>query len=131
NLGIAALAREGLKARGVDLEEILERELDPGLGNGGLGRLAACFMDSLATLELPATGYGIRYEFGIFKQEIENGWQVERPDEWLRHGNPWEIARPEFAVLVRFGGHTEHYEDGFGHHRVRWVEDDGVYGVPH
>ncbi len=131
NLGLTGLAREGLRARGVDLDEVLGRELDPGLGNGGLGRLAACFMDSLATLELPATGYGIRYEFGIFKQEIENGWQVERPDEWLRRGNPWEIARPEYAVFVRFGGRTEHYADVHGQHRVRWVEDDGVYGVPH
>jgi len=101
-------AREPLRARhlaraqhllvaalGLDLEELLAQEDEPGLGNGGLGRLAACFIDSLATLEVPALGYGIRYEFGIFQQEIVDGWQVEKTDKWLRWGNPWEIARPE------------------------------------
>ncbi len=82
---------------GLDLEELLAHEDEPGLGNGGLGRLAACFIDSLATLEVPALGYGIRYEFGIFQQEIVDGWQVEKTDKWLRYGNPWEIARPEWC----------------------------------
>jgi len=131
NLGLARLAREGLREYGLDLETILARELDPGLGNGGLGRLAACFVDSLATLEYPATGYGIRYEFGIFRQEIENGWQVEQPDEWLRHGNPWEIARPEYTVEVRFGGRTEHQATPDGDHQVRWIEEQTVFGVPY
>ena len=99
---------------GLDFDELLQQEDEPGLGNGGLGRLAACFLDSLATLEIPALGYGIRYEFGIFEQEIVDGWQVERTDKWLRFGNPWEIARPEWAVEVKLGGRTEHYTDEHG-----------------
>src|SRR5690606_16685225 len=93
NLGLYETAKEVLAARGYGLSDVLECESDPGLGNGGLGRLAACFMDSLATLELPAIGYGIRYDFGIFEQVIEEGWQVERRDNWLQYGNPWEVAR--------------------------------------
>jgi starch phosphorylase len=85
---------------GLDFNDLLSHEDEPGLGNGGLGGLAACFLDTLATLEIPSIGYGIRYEFGIFQQEIVDGWQVEKTDKWLRFGNPWEIARPEWAVEV-------------------------------
>jgi starch phosphorylase len=92
---------------GLDIQAIFDQEEEPGLGNGGLGRLAACYLDSLATLEIPAIGYGIRYEFGIFDQEIRDGWQVERTDQWLRLGNPWEMVRPEIAYEVNFGGRTE------------------------
>jgi starch phosphorylase len=130
-LGLRELARDGLKEYRIDLDEVLEEEPDPGLGNGGLGRLAACFMDSLATLELPGMGYGIRYEFGIFRQEIEDGWQVEQPDEWLRVGNPWEIKRPEYTVSVPFGGHVEHWYDGNGRLRVQWFDSYRILGVPH
>ncbi|MEQ8660124.1 MAG: glycogen/starch/alpha-glucan phosphorylase, partial [Gammaproteobacteria bacterium] len=104
-------------------------EVEPGLGNGGLGRLAACYMESLATLEVPAIGYGIRYEFGIFAQAIRDGWQVEQSDRWLSHGNPWEIRRPTITCDVGFGGHTEHYTDDRGRLRVRWVPDRRVRGV--
>ena len=99
---------------GQDLDDLLEQEEEPGLGNGGLGRLAACYLDSLATLNVPAIGYGIRYEFGIFDQEIQDGWQVEMTDKWLRLGNPWEICRPEISYYVNFGGHTEQYLDENG-----------------
>ena len=95
NLGIYDRVREAIEEFGLDLNELLEQEAEPGLGNGGLGRLAACYLDSLATLEIPAIGYGIRYEFGIFSQVIQDGWQVETADKWLRLGDPWEIARPE------------------------------------
>ena len=108
NLGITEPMRAGDGGAGLDLDELLEQEEEPGLGNGGLGRLASCYLDSLATLEVPAIGYGIRYEFGIFDQVIKDGWQVEITDKWLRFGNPWEIARPEIAYEVKFGGHTEH-----------------------
>src|SRR4051794_3211420 len=109
NTGLMESARETFKEVGVDLHALLEMEPDAGLGNGGLGRLAACFLDSLATLGYPGFGYGIRYEFGIFTQDIVAGHQVERADEWLRFGNPWEIVRPEKAVAVRFYGHVEHH----------------------
>ena len=101
-----------------NLDELFAQEEVPGLGNGGLGRLAACYLDSLATLEVPALGYGIRYEFGIFDQEIRDGWQVEITDKWLRYGNPWEIARPEWAVPVPYGGHTEKFTGEQGNYRV-------------
>ena len=114
---------------GLDLDELLEQEEEPGLGNGGLGRLAACYLDSLASLEVPAIGYGIRYEFGIFDQAIQDGWQVEITDKWLRFGNPWEIARPELAYDVKFGGHTEPCTDEQGRYRVRWVPETVVKGV--
>ncbi|CAJ96349.1 Glucan phosphorylase [Cupriavidus necator] len=130
NLGIFDEVREAMAAAGLDLDRILEQEVEPGLGNGGLGRLAACFMDSLATLEIPALGYGIRYEYGIFQQTIIDGMQVESTDTWLRNGNPWEIQRSEWAVQVRLGGHTEHYTDDRGHYRVRWVPAKTVVGVP-
>ncbi|MGL5078903.1 MAG: glycogen/starch/alpha-glucan family phosphorylase, partial [Waterburya sp.] len=118
------------EASGLDLQELIEAEEEPGLGNGGLGRLAACYLDSLATLEIPAIGYGIRYEFGIFDQEIRDGWQVEITDKWLRYGNPWEIAHPEEAVEVKLGGHTESYTDERGNYRVHWISDLVIKGIP-
>ena len=131
NLGIYETARTAVAELGLDLEELLAHEDEPGLGNGGLGRLAACFIDSLATLEVPALGYGIRYEFGIFQQEIVDGWQVEKTDKWLRYGNPWEIARPEWCCDVKFGGHTEVWYDEFGRKRTRWVPGHIVNGIPY
>jgi starch phosphorylase len=108
NLGLDKQARQAAAELGLDAQEILDQEEEPGLGNGGLGRLAACYMDSLATLQIPSIGYGIRYEFGIFDQEINDGWQTEISDLWLRNGNPWELPRPKLRFPVRFGGHTEH-----------------------
>ncbi len=131
NLGIHEQVQQAVEASGLDLKSILAQEEEPGLGNGGLGRLAACYMDSLATLEIPAIGYGIRYEYGIFDQEIRDGWQVEITDKWLRLGNPWEIPRPENAVEVKFGGHTEPYTDDQGHYRVRWIPHQVVNGIPY
>ena len=131
NLGIVGAMRQALTALGCDLYEVLRHEQEPGLGNGGLGRLAACYLDSLATLEVPAVGHGIRYEFGIFDQELRDGWQVEVADRWLRWGNPWELARPDLAVLVGFGGRTETWTDAEGRYRVRWEPADAVRGVPH
>ena len=131
SLGIYDQVRQAVEESGLDLRELLEQEAEPGLGNGGLGRLAACYMDSLSTLEIPAIGYGIRYEFGIFTQEIQNGWQVEKADKWLRLGDPWEIPRPEASVEVNFGGHTESYTDDQGRYRVRWIPAQVVRGVPH
>jgi starch phosphorylase len=129
NLGIVEETRQAADQLGLDLSELLEQEEEPGLGNGGLGRLAACFLDSLATLEIPAIGYGIRYEFGIFDQVIRDGWQVEMTDKWLRYGNPWELARPEIAYEIGLAGHTETYPDPAGHLRVRWVPGRVVKGV--
>ena len=129
NLGVEREVRQAVAELGLDFDALLEQEEEPGLGNGGLGRLAACFMDSLATLQIPAIGYGIRYEFGIFDQEIRDGWQVERTDKWLRLGNPWEIARPEIAFEVKLGGHTEPYTDERGRYRVRWMPERVVKGV--
>jgi starch phosphorylase len=131
NLGIEDAARGAVTALGLDLDDLLEQEEEPGLGNGGLGRLAACYLDSMATLEVPAVGYGVRYEFGIFDQEIRDGWQVEVTDKWLRWGNPWEIPRPDLACRVGFGGHTEPWHDERGRYRVRWVPDRVVQGVPY
>jgi starch phosphorylase len=131
NLGLYDTMRHALADCGLDLDELLEREAEPGLGNGGLGRLAACFMDSLTTLNLPAVGYGIRYEFGIFTQLIRQGHQVEAPDKWLSYGNPWEIARPDYRVEIKFGGHTEVYRDGDDDYQVRWVPGQTVIGIPH
>src|SRR5919201_540321 len=129
NLGIWEAVEETLSRLGQDLSNILEQEEEPGLGNGGLGRLAACYMDSLATLNVPAVGYGIRYEYGIFDQTIRNGWQVEVTDKWLRFGNPWEIVRSEIIFDVKLGGHTEDYHDETGRYRVRWVPEKVVKGV--
>jgi len=131
NLGILERARECMTELGLNLDELLQQEEEPGLGNGGLGRLAACFIDSLATLEVPAVGYGIRYEFGIFHQEIVDGWQVEKTDKWLRFGNPWELIRPEWAVEVKFGGSAEPYVDEQNRLRIRWVPHKTVIGVPY
>jgi glycogen phosphorylase len=129
NLGIYEEVRKTAEAVGADIQALFDQEEEPGLGNGGLGRLAACYLDSLATLEIPALGYGIRYEFGIFDQEIVDGWQVERTDQWLRYGNPWELARPEITYQVNFGGRTESYVDDQGRYRVRWVPHRTVKGV--
>ena len=129
NLGIYEQMKEAAEGLGLDFHALLEHEEEPGLGNGGLGRLAACFMDSLATLEIKAIGYGVRYEFGIFDQEIKDGWQVERTDKWLRLGNPWEMRRPEIAFEVNLGGHTESYNDRAGGYRARWVPQRVVKGV--
>lgn len=131
NLGIETPIQEACAELGLDLRAIIDKEEEPGLGNGGLGRLAACYMDSLATLGIPSIGYGIRYEFGIFDQQIRDGWQVEITDKWLRWGNPWEIRRPEGAVQVGFGGHTRSYTDENGKYRVEWVPAVVVNGVPY
>jgi starch phosphorylase len=131
NLGIFDSMRVALADLGLELADLLALEPDAGLGNGGLGRLAACFLDSLATLQYPAYGYGIRYEFGIFDQEIRNGYQVERPEEWLRFGNPWEVPRPEYVVPVSLYGRTEHGADASGNLRVRWLDARHVLGMPY
>ncbi|WP_443029041.1 glycogen/starch/alpha-glucan phosphorylase [Spirulina sp. CS-785/01] len=131
NLGIYDEMKKVVEEAGLDIEDLIDQEHDPGLGNGGLGRLAACFLDSLATLEIPAIGYGIRYEFGIFHQQIRDGWQAEIPDKWLRFGNPWEIPRLEATVEVKFGGHTETYHDEKGRPRVIWVPDRTVTAIPY
>ena len=131
NLGIEQEIKLALGNLGLDLDKILQQEEEPGLGNGGLGRLAACYLDSLATLQVPSMGYGIRYEFGIFDQEIRDGWQVEVTDKWLHLGNPWEIPRPEISYAVNLGGRTEHYTDADGRHRVRWIPDHVVRGSAH
>jgi starch phosphorylase len=129
NLGIEQQTRAALAELGQDLDEVLSCEEEPGLGNGGLGRLAACYLDSLATLERPAIGYGIRYEFGIFDQEIRDGWQVEKTDNWLDAGNPWEIAKPDVNYEVKWGGFSEHYVGDAGEDRVRWVPARVLKGV--
>lgn len=129
NLQIEDEARAALAALGQDFDAVLACEQEPGLGNGGLGRLAACYLDSLATLERPAVGYGIRYEFGIFDQDFDNGWQVEKTDNWLAEPNPWEIAKPELNYEVNWGGRTERYRDEKGNERVRWIPERVVKGV--
>ncbi len=130
NLGIYEQTKQALRDIGQDLDLLLEHEEEPGLGNGGLGRLAACYMDSLATLEIPAIGYGIRYEFGIFDQEIRDGWQVEISDRWLRLGYPWELMRPELIFEVKLGGRTEAFTDENGRYHVRWLPNRIVLGTP-
>jgi starch phosphorylase len=131
NLGLWETAEALAAERNFDLEKVLDQEGDPGLGNGGLGRLAACFMDSLATLALPAVGYGIRYDFGIFEQRIEDGRQVEMHDNWLSAGNPWELPRMEDAQIVRLGGRTEMRHDLDGKLKVDWLPARTILGVPH
>ncbi len=128
NLGLYDTAREAMRMMGLEVSDLLEQEVDAGLGNGGLGRLAACFLDSMATLDVPGYGYGIRYEFGMFDQEIKAGWQIEKPDEWLRFGNPWEMPRPEYWVPVGFGGRTEEHFD-HGQLRIHWAPEEQVIGV--
>ncbi len=131
NLGLYDKVENVLADLGLDLDEIIEQEPDPGLGNGGLGRLAACFLDSLASLEVPAIGYGIRYEFGIFHQRIQDGWQVEVPDNWLRFGNPWELPRPDESVEVKLGGHTEISHNEKGQPRVVWIPSRTILAIPY
>jgi glycogen phosphorylase len=129
NLGADDVYTRALEQIGYELEAIEEQEWDAGLGNGGLGRLAACILDSAATLGLPFYGYGIRYEYGIFQQHIQDGQQVEAPDSWLRYGNPWEIPRPDALFPVRFYGRTNHWRDEKGHHRVSWVDTTDIYAM--
>jgi starch phosphorylase len=131
-LGIEKEAAEALhRFNGTTLDDVREVEEEPGLGNGGLGRLAACYMESLASLEVPAVGYGIRYEFGIFDQLIRDGWQVEITDKWLKGGWPWELTHPDQAVFVGFGGRTEGYTDEHGRYRSRWIPGEHAIGIPH
>jgi glycogen phosphorylase len=131
NLGLTDAIRQAATELDLDLDHLIKQEVEPGLGNGGLGRLAACYLDSLATLGVPAMGYGIRYEFGMFRQEIQDGWQVEFTDHWLRFGNPWDIRRPQAGVEVGFGGHTQMWSDSEGDFEVRWVPDQIVKGIPY
>ncbi|WP_239234577.1 glycogen/starch/alpha-glucan phosphorylase [Candidatus Nitrotoga sp. BS] len=131
NLEVEPSISGALKKLGLVMEEIIDQEHDAGLGNGGLGRLAACFLDSCATLQLPVRGYGLRYEYGMFRQKIDNGYQLEEPDHWLRNGNPWEIERPEHSVLVKFGGKTEHHKQPDGTMRVYWKFTNDVMAVPY
>ncbi|OGX13865.1 MAG: glycogen phosphorylase, partial [Omnitrophica bacterium RIFOXYB12_FULL_50_7] len=131
NLGLMDQAQKALEEFGLNLEKVREEEMDAGLGNGGLGRLAACFLDSMATLGIPGHGYGIRYDYGIFNQRIVNGFQVESPDEWLKHGNPWEFARPEYAQKIKFYGNTNMYHDKHGRLCVEWVNAEEVIAMPY
>lgn len=130
NIGVWKQAKKALEDLKLDIEDLREQELDAGLGNGGLGRLAACFLDSMATIGIPAHGYGIKYEYGIFNQKIIDGYQVERPDEWLKFGNPWEFARPEYAVKVKFYGNVEQHKDKNGDPLTQWVNSRDVLAVP-
>ncbi|MGD2081990.1 MAG: glycogen/starch/alpha-glucan phosphorylase [Chromatiales bacterium] len=131
NLGVTDDASRALYDLGMRLEDLADQEPDAGLGNGGLGRLAACFLDSCATLQLPVKGYGLRYEYGMFRQEVQNGYQLEEPDHWLRDGNPWELERPEHTQRVHFGGRTEQYVANNGHRMMRWVDTHDVLAVPY
>jgi starch phosphorylase len=131
SLDITAQTSEALDRLGIELEDIHQQEHDAGLGNGGLGRLAACFLDSCAALALPVTGYGIRYRYGMFRQRLENGWQVEEPDAWLRAGYPWEIERIEHARTIKFGGHVLHIKDSMGKVHIDWVETHDVLAIPY
>jgi glycogen phosphorylase len=131
NLGLGQAAEAALRRLGLDLEELIDVENDAGLGNGGLGRLAACFLDSCATLQLPVVGYGIRYEYGMFRQHIEQARQLEEPDHWLRDGNPWELERPEHTRRVQYYGMTETWTDADGRRHSRWVDSEDVLAVPY
>lgn len=131
NLGLTEACAKALESLGLDLKTLAEQEPEPGLGNGGLGRLAACYMDSMSTLGVPAIGYGLRYEFGIFRQELRDGWQVEHSDKWLQFGNPWEMPVSDASCQVQFGGHTETSKDENGKLRWRWLPDHTVMGVPY
>lgn len=131
NLELETPMKAALNRFGCALEEVIDQERDPGLGNGGLGRLAACFLDSCARLEYPVTGYGIRYDYGIFHQKLVNGFQVEVPDHWLEGGSPWELVNLDETRRVRFGGYTQQYRDDQGRDRVRWLSDADVLAVPH
>ncbi len=131
NLGLQDAIRQATRELDLDLDLLIQQESEPGLGNGGLGRLAACYLDSLATLGIPAIGYGIRYEFGMFHQEIHDGWQVELTDHWLRYGNPWEIRRPQAGVEIGLGGRTQSWTDSFGIYKVQWIPETIVKGIPY
>ena len=131
NLDVCEAVEEAMKELGIKLSALRDEEVDAGLGNGGLGRLAACFLDSMATLELPSYGYGIRYDYGIFRQIIQNGYQVEEPDNWLSRGNPWELRRPELARPIQFGGHVEAYGNSRNPARRRWVDTQEVLAMPY
>ncbi|HDQ13851.1 MAG TPA: glycogen/starch/alpha-glucan phosphorylase [Sediminispirochaeta sp.] len=130
NMQLEGELKEAVEQLGYHYEELIDQEVDAGLGNGGLGRLAACFMDSLATMDLPAYGYGLRYDYGIFRQQIDNGYQVEQPDDWLRWENPWEIERPEHSVEVHFGGRVESIMER-GKRVFRWLDTQTVIGIPY
>jgi glycogen phosphorylase len=129
NLGITEQVKQAVEALGLNLQELIALEEEPGLGNGGLGRLAACYLDSLSTLAVPAVGYGIRYEYGIFDQKIENGEQVEITDKWLRYGNPWEIPQPHIEFRIRFGGITQRIYDEHNNFKVKWMPKDEIRGI--
>lgn len=131
NLNITEETRQAMAELNLNLDELLEEEVEPGLGNGGLGRLASCYMDSLATLGIPAIAYGIRYEFGIFRQNIKDGWQEESTDKWLQNGNPWEVDRPKIAYEIKFGGKVEKKKNGNEKFDVTWMPDSVVKGVAH
>lgn len=131
NLGLFKATEQALAGLGFELNLLSEEEHDMGLGNGGLGRLAACFLDSMATMDLPAIGYGIYYQFGLFRQEFEKGRQVEHPDDWLKYGNPWAIVRPQYAQRVQLYGHVEHAYDDRGDYNPKWVDTKYVEGVPY
>ncbi len=131
NLGLTENCRAALESLGVSLGTLAEQEPEPGLGNGGLGRLAACYLDSMSTLGVPAIGYGLRYEFGIFRQELREGWQVEHSDKWLQFGNPWEIPVSDASCTVMFGGRTEVFKDDKGKQCWRWLPNHTVMGVPY
>jgi len=130
NLGMETKARNAMHELSLNIEEILDSEPDAGLGNGGLGRLAACFLDSCATLSLPVLGYGLRYEYGMFRQDIINGEQVEEPDHWLRDGHPWELERSEYVQTIKFGGRTESVQDPDGSWHMRWVDTHDILAIP-
>jgi len=131
NLDLSEQSRQAMNKFALDLEDVITEEHDAGLGNGGLGRLAACFMDSCATLNLPVVGYGIRYEYGMFRQDIEDGYQIEEPDHWLRDGNPWELERPEFTQVIKFGGHVESITEHDGSTRYAWLSSSDVLAIPY
>ena len=129
--GVLENMRQAIKELGLDIEELREEEYDMGLGNGGLGRLAACFLDSLATLDLPAIGYGIHYQYGLFKQEFRNGYQVELPDDWMKYGTPWEIVRPEHTTEIELYGHVENVFDDIGNYASEWTATKKLIGIPY
>ena len=131
NLGVRDATAQAIYELGLKLEDIIENEADAGLGNGGLGRLAACFLDSCATLQLPVFGYGIRYQYGMFRQHIANGYQVEDPDQWLLNGHPWELERSEYSQQIHYGGRSEFYHDSNGRMHARWVDTHNVLAVPY
>lgn len=131
NLGMIETMRKACEESGLDFDELIEHEEEPGLGNGGLGRLAACYLDSMATEGIPSIGFGIRYEFGIFDQMIKDGWQVEVADRWLHNGNPWELPKPDESMIVKFGGKTTSYMDERGRYKVRWEAQREVLGIPY